>query len=528
MNMNRLLTTSIFALISASAVQAADVTVPRQPAPVASSALVAPNFTWTGFYLGGQIGGFSSKTDMGIISKDKTVPLSKDLSPKLSAFESGFYTGANIDLGNNFVFGIDTDLIWSGQKYTKTVTIGASDNAVVDNLVARSRRSARSLSGTPSSTTLAPTSQRTTQTNAVAGPKAAKPAAPRPVQAKSVVGRTVSVKAVIKQPEVARSETETAPVTVPVAPTQTQTPAPAASRTPAKAAQGPTAPAEKPVAATTETTVSAKSTTGETKTPAVSPGLGEGRLLLLGRSRTQAASEPELVLARSGSSSAAVTTQKEGLLPAAKQTVHTVNGTDRTTYSYHGHGASHGVGHGASANPQVTNSRASNPHGAQNGAGHGTQGTQAGDQNGSSVYGIEQIKEMVSELGLEYSDSAETFSHTLKQNWAGATRMRIGFASDRFMPYVAGGIAYAQLQDTVSISLKKEDGTGLSSKNLTDETKTMVGYTLGGGIDFAMLDNVIVRAEYRYSDFGKKKFAKEKLEMKYKTNDFRVGVAYKF
>ncbi|AQX30694.1 outer membrane protein [Bartonella schoenbuchensis] len=56
----------------------------------------------------------------------------------------------------------------------------------------------------------------------------------------------------------------------------------------------------------------------------------------------------------------------------------------------------------------------------------------------------------------------------------------------------------------------------------------MVGYTLGGGVDFAMADNVILRAEYRYSDFGKQKFAKDKLELDYQTNDFRVGVAYKF
>ncbi|WP_371923316.1 outer membrane protein [Bartonella sp. B1098] len=138
------------------------------------------------------------------------------------------------------------------------------------------------------------------------------------------------------------------------------------------------------------------------------------------------------------------------------------------------------------------------------------------------------MKQMASELGLDQEDEVETVNHTFKQNWGGATRVRIGFAADRFMPYFAGGIAYGQFQDTVSISVKGEDGSVASSRNLTDETKTMIGYTLGGGVDFSVLDNVIVRAEYRYSDFGKKKFAKEKLEINYKTNDFRVGVAYKF
>ncbi|WP_375687506.1 MULTISPECIES: hypothetical protein [unclassified Bartonella] len=41
-----------------------------------------------------------------------------------------------------------------------------------------------------------------------------------------------------------------------------------------------------------------------------------------------------------------------------------------------------------------------------------------------------------------------------------------------------------------------------------------------------MTDNVLLRAEHHYSDFRKKQFAKNKLG--YTTNDFRVGVAYKF
>ncbi|WP_208442595.1 outer membrane protein, partial [Bartonella raoultii] len=52
--------------------------------------------------------------------------------------------------------------------------------------------------------------------------------------------------------------------------------------------------------------------------------------------------------------------------------------------------------------------------------------------------------------------------------------------------------------------------------------------TLGAGVDFAMTDNVLLRAEYRYSDYGKKKYFKDTAELQYRTNDFRVGVAYKF
>ncbi|WP_455480962.1 outer membrane protein [Bartonella sp. B12(2025)] len=352
MNTKRLITASIFALVSASAVQAADVVVSHQPAPAPAPAVVAPTFAWTGFYFGGQVGGFSSKIDMSIIGKDETIPLSKDLSPKLSGFVGGLYAGSNIDLGDGFVLGVDTDLIWSRKKHAKAIVIDTPDNALVENLVARSRRSA----------------------------PAARPA-----------------------PEVR--------------------------------------------------------------------------------------SAPEV----------------------AKQ-VPQVNGGGVVGGNHHG--APGGV-HG-------------HPKGVPNIAGRDAKAMQAADEKGNSVYSIEQVRSVISDLGLAQGVEVEALSHTLKQNWTGATRMRIGFAADRFMPYVAGGIAYAQLQDTVSTSFKQENGREAATKNLTDETKTMIGYTLGGGIDFAMLDNVIVRAEYRYADFGKKKFAKEKFEIRYKTNDFRVGVAYKF
>ncbi|WP_208432654.1 porin [Bartonella taylorii] len=128
------------------------------------------------------------------------------------------------------------------------------------------------------------------------------------------------------------------------------------------------------------------------------------------------------------------------------------------------------------------------------------------------------------------AEDKRTDSITLKEKWSGATRVRIGFgAADRIMPYVAGGVAYAQMEAIRSVKVTKAaDDAEVATAKLHDKTKTFVGYTIGGGIDFAMTDNVLLRAEYRYSDFGKKKFEKDDSEVSYKTNDFRVGVAYKF
>lgn len=133
--------------------------------------------------------------------------------------------------------------------------------------------------------------------------------------------------------------------------------------------------------------------------------------------------------------------------------------------------------------------------------------------------------------GDEYVESI-----TMKEKWSGATRVRIGFAADRIMPYIAGGVAYTQMQGISALEVKKDrllpekdnGGKLVASGNVYDETKTLVGFTLGAGVDFAMTDNVLLRAEYRYSDYGKKKYFKDTAELQYKTNDFRVGVAYKF
>ncbi|WP_375704230.1 outer membrane protein [Bartonella sp. AD328YNZD] len=159
---------------------------------------------------------------------------------------------------------------------------------------------------------------------------------------------------------------------------------------------------------------------------------------------------------------------------------------------------------------------------------------------------LEKAKvELKDQQRFEIGDKV-TEKHSYKEKWSGATRVRIGFAAvDRIMPYVAGGIAYAQVQGIQSVAGKGErakveqkadvmenppvkQNVDLTGGTWADDTKTMVGFTIGGGVDFAMTENVLLRAEYRYSDFGKKKFANDTREFNYKTNDFRVGVAYKF
>lgn len=121
--------------------------------------------------------------------------------------------------------------------------------------------------------------------------------------------------------------------------------------------------------------------------------------------------------------------------------------------------------------------------------------------------------------------SAVSLKGKLKEKWSGATRVRVGYAMDRWMPYLAGGVAYAKVNSSAKFNdVYGDEIYGLGSN------KTLTGYTVGGGVEYALTDNVILRGEYRYSDFGNKSVSDDltKYKVDYKTNDFRVGVAYKF
>ncbi len=108
-------------------------------------------------------------------------------------------------------------------------------------------------------------------------------------------------------------------------------------------------------------------------------------------------------------------------------------------------------------------------------------------------------------------------------NWTAAVRARLGYAAGRFLPYLAGGVAFADV-----------DHEGFSAPNASAGTgsDTFVGWTIGAGAEYAFTDNVIVRAEYRYTDFGSEDYAGdpnfEARSVDLKTNDIRFGISYKF
>ena len=82
-------------------------------------------------------------------------------------------------------------------------------------------------------------------------------------------------------------------------------------------------------------------------------------------------------------------------------------------------------------------------------------------------------------------------------NWFGTTRLRAGFAPGRFLIFATGGLAYGDADVGYSFNGDVND-VFLSSRD--DETR--LGWTVGGGVEGAITDNVTAKLEYLYVDLG--------------------------
>jgi outer membrane immunogenic protein len=117
---------------------------------------------------------------------------------------------------------------------------------------------------------------------------------------------------------------------------------------------------------------------------------------------------------------------------------------------------------------------------------------------------------------------------TTELDWFGATRARVGYAFDRFLPYLAAGVAYGNVTTGYNIPV-------LGGVSGTKDS-TQVGWTAGAGLEYAVTDNLIARVEYRYTDYGSVSQTSPALVLppgtrtktKLSTNDVRIGISAKF
>lgn len=111
-------------------------------------------------------------------------------------------------------------------------------------------------------------------------------------------------------------------------------------------------------------------------------------------------------------------------------------------------------------------------------------------QSGSFVFGVEADG---AATGIQGNDNfALGWNDANKLSWVGSLRARGGIAVDRLMLYFTGGWAFGDIEHT-----NTNPGTGVDKF-----TSYRSGLAAGGGLAYAITDNVIGKFEYRYYDLG--------------------------
>lgn len=90
----------------------------------------------------------------------------------------------------------------------------------------------------------------------------------------------------------------------------------------------------------------------------------------------------------------------------------------------------------------------------------------------------------------------DTASTGASLDYFGTIRARLGYAFDRFLPYLTGGAAYGRIQFSHS-GYDAAAGASHSSSAVTNW-----GWTVGAGAEYAFADHWSMKAEYLYVDLG--------------------------
>jgi outer membrane immunogenic protein len=175
-------------------------------------------------------------------------------------------------------------------------------------------------------------------------------------------------------------------------------------------------------------------------------------------------------------------------------------------------------------------------------------------QTGAFVLGVETdfdgstLSKSVNNIGTPFGSAAGTAlaGDSLNVNaksslsWLGTTRARLGFVAtpdNRLMIYATGGVAYGGGSSNFSVA---DVTTG--SIFTASPSSTRVGWVIGGGVEYAITNNITVKGEYLYADLGSSNFnsigntaaniafpgVSVSGHFDYNASIFRAGVNYKF
>ena len=115
--------------------------------------------------------------------------------------------------------------------------------------------------------------------------------------------------------------------------------------------------------------------------------------------------------------------------------------------------------------------------------------------------------------------------------WDGSIRGRAGFlVTPTWLLYGTAGVAWQNIAATTTCSVATCFGLG----GTQTDSRTLTGWTAGGGIEGMVSSNWLLRAEYRYSDYPTWRytyfsgFAASVNDSKMRAHTALLGLAYKF
>lgn len=138
------------------------------------------------------------------------------------------------------------------------------------------------------------------------------------------------------------------------------------------------------------------------------------------------------------------------------------------------------------------------------------------------------------------SNPAGAFRHRLSvdADWQATLRGRLGWAEQRWLAYVTGGVAVTQLRLDAAFN---DNFLGAGAAGRASEKQTRMGWVLGVGGEYALADAWRLRGEYLYADYGKVDTAavvsnpafplfENRLESSadFRTQSLTLGLSYRF
>jgi len=108
-------------------------------------------------------------------------------------------------------------------------------------------------------------------------------------------------------------------------------------------------------------------------------------------------------------------------------------------------------------------------------------------QFGQFVYGLEGDIDWTDVRGTTGVGACAAFACRTDSDYLATVRGRLGFAADRFMPYVTGGLAVGNIRASDIVG-------GINQTN--------AGWTVGAGVEFALSGPWSAKVEYLYVDLG--------------------------